>query len=150
MANVKMLSIPYKGGGQAVVDLLSGQVPVAVLGTTPLVPHAKAGRVRLIAVTSKSRSKALPDVPALAEAGFPDMDMSQWFGAVAPASAPDDVVVRLSRAMNKALADEKIAQRLFDVGLEVVGGSPEDMGRRMAVETRIWAKAAKEAGLVEK
>jgi tripartite-type tricarboxylate transporter receptor subunit TctC len=147
MAGVKMLGIPYKGGGQAVVDLVSGQVPVAVLGTTPLVPQAKAGRVRLIAVTSKARAKALPDVPALAEVGFPDMDMSQWFGAVAPAGTPDAVVARLSAAINKALSDPRNAQRLFDVGLDVVGGSPEEMARRMSNETRIWAKAAQEAGL---
>jgi tripartite-type tricarboxylate transporter receptor subunit TctC len=150
MAKVKMIGIPYKGGGQAVVDLLSGQVPVAVLGAAPLVPHAKTGRVRLIAVTSKTRAKALPDVPALAEVGFPDMDMSQWFGAVAPASTPEEHVTRLSAAINKALSDPKIGQRLFDVGLEVVGGSPQEMARRMKGETLIWAKAAKEAGLVEK
>ena len=142
-----MQAIPYKGGGQAVVDLVSGEVPVAVLGTTPLVPQAKAGRVRLIAVTSKARAKALPDIPALAEVGFPEMDMSQWFGAVAPAGTPDAVVARLSAAINKALSDPKVAQRLFDVGLEVVGGSPEAMARRMSIETRIWAKAAQEAGL---
>ncbi|MGQ0752324.1 MAG: Bug family tripartite tricarboxylate transporter substrate binding protein [Betaproteobacteria bacterium] len=150
MANVKMLSVPYKGGAQAVVDLLSGQVPVGVLGAAPVVPHAKAGKVRLIAVTSKARAKALPDVPALAELGFPDMDMSQWFGAVAAASTPEEHVTRLSAAINKALSDPKIGQRLFDVGLEVVGGSPQDMARRMKAETLIWAKAAKEAGLVEK
>jgi len=147
MAKVKMVAIPYKGGGQAVVDLVSGQVPVAVLGTTPLVPQAKAGRIKLIAVTSKVRAKALPDVPALAEVGFPDMDISQWFGAMVPAGTPDDVVARLSAAINKALSDPKVAQRLFDVGLEVVGGSPQEMARRMSVEMGIWAKAAKEAGL---
>ena len=150
MANVNMLSVPYKGGAQAVVDLLSGQVPVAVLGAAPVVPHAKAGKVRLIAVTSKARAKALPDVPALAELGFPDMDMSQWFGAVASSSTPEEHVTRLSAAINKALSDPKIAQRLFDVGLEVVGGSPQEMARRMKAETLIWAKAAKEAGLIEK
>lgn len=150
MAKVKMLGIPYKGGGQAVVDLVSGQVPVAVLGTTPVVPQAKAGRVKLIAVTSKQRARALPDVPALAEVGFPDMDMSQWFGAVAAAGTPDAVVARLSAAVNKALADPKNTQRLFDVGLEVVGGSPEEMARRMSEESRVWARAAKEAGLGEK
>jgi len=150
MAKVKMVGVPYKGGGQAVVDLLSGQVPVGVLGTTPVVPHAKAGKVRLLAVTSKTRAKTLPDVPALAEVGFPEMDMSQWFGAVAPAGTPDEVVARLAAAINKALADPRNAQRLFDVGLEVVGGSPQDMGRRMKAETIVWAKAAKEAGLVEK
>jgi tripartite-type tricarboxylate transporter receptor subunit TctC len=147
MAQVKMVGVPYKGGGQAVVDLVSGQVPVAVLGSTPLVPQAKAGRIQLIAVTSKARAKALPDVPTLAELGFPDMDMSQWFGAVAPKGVPDEVVVRLSAAFNKALSDPTIAQRLLDSGLEVVGGSPEEMARRMGVEIRLWAKAAKEAGL---
>lgn len=147
MAKVKMVAIPYKGGGQAVVDLVSGQVPVAVLGTTPLVPQARAGRIKLIAVTSKVRAKALPDVPALAEVGFPDMDISQWFGAMVPAGTPDDIVARLSAAINKALSDPKVAQRLFDVGLEVVGGSPQEMARRMGVEMGIWAKAAKEAGL---
>lgn len=150
MAKVKMIGVPYKGGGQAVVDLVSGHVPVAVLGSAPLVPQAKAGRIRLIAVTSRTRSKALPDVPALAELGFPDMDMSQWFGAVAPRGVPDEVVARLSAAFNKALSDTAVAQRLFDAGLDVVGGSPEAMGKRMGVETIIWAKAAKEAGLVEK
>ncbi|MCC7484304.1 MAG: tripartite tricarboxylate transporter substrate binding protein [Burkholderiales bacterium] len=150
MAKVKLTGIPYKGGGQAVVDLVSGQVPVAVLGVAPLVPQAKAGRIRLIAVTSRQRAKALPDVPALAEVGFPDMDMSQWFGAVAPAGTPGEVVMRLSAGFNKALSDPAIARRLFDLGLETVGGSPEEMARRMGVETRIWAKAAREAGLAEK
>lgn len=150
MAKVKMLGIPYKGGGQAVVDLVSGQVPVGVLGSTPLVPQAKAGRIRLLAVTSKERAKSLPDVPALAEMGFPDMDISQWFGAVARAGTPNEVVARLSAAFNKALSDPRIVQRLFDAGLDVVGGSPEEMARRMSVETRVWAKAAEEAGLVEK
>ncbi len=147
MAGVNMLGVPYKGGGQAVVDLVSGQVPVAVLGAAPLVPQAKAGRIRLIAVTSKERAKALPDVPALAEVGFPEMDITQWFGAVAPAGTPDDVVSKLAAAFNKALADPQIVQRLFNAGLEVVGGSPEEMARRMRVETVVWAKAAKEAGL---
>jgi tripartite-type tricarboxylate transporter receptor subunit TctC len=150
MAGVKMVGIPYKGGGQAVVDLVSGQVPVGVLGAAPVVPQAKAGRIKLIAVTSKTRAKSLPDVPTLAEMGYPDMDISQWFGAVAPRSASNEVVARLSAAFNKALSDPRIARQLFDAGLEVVGGSPEEMARRMSVETRVWAKAAKEAGLVEK
>ncbi len=150
MAKVKMEGIPYKGGGQAVVDLVSGQVPVAVLGAAPLVPQAQAGRIKLIAVTSKARAKALPEVPTLAELGFPDMDMSQWFGAVAPKGVPDAVVARFSAAFNKALSDPNIAQRLLNAGLEVVGGSPEEMARRMSAEVSLWAKAAKEAGLGSK
>lgn len=147
MAGVKLIAIPYKGGGQAVVDLVSGHVPVAVLGSAPLVPQAKAGRVRLLAVTSKARAKVFPDVPTLAELGYPDMDIAQWFGAIAPAGVPNDVVTRLSAAFNKALSDPRISQRLFDSGLEVVGGTPADMARRMSIETVIWSKAAKEAGL---
>jgi tripartite-type tricarboxylate transporter receptor subunit TctC len=149
MAKVKMVSIPYKGGGQAVVDLMSGQVPVAAMGAAPLMSPAKAGRIKLLAVTSKARAKTLPDVPALAELGFPDMDMSQWFGAIAPRSTPDEVVTRLSAAFNKALSDPTVSKRLFGVALEAAGGSPEEMGRRMSAETKIWEKAAREAGLVE-
>lgn len=144
---VRMIAVPYKGGGQAVVDLVSGQVPVGVLGSAPLMPHVKSGRIKLLAVTSKDRSTALPEVPTLAELGFPFMDITQWFGAVAPAGTPPEVITRLSTAYNKALADRTIKQRLFDAALETVGGTPEQMGRRMAAETLIWSKAAKEAGL---
>lgn len=150
MAKAKLIAVPYKGGGQAVVDLMSGQVPVAVLGAAPLVPQANAGRIKLLAVTSKTRSKALPDVPTLAEMGYPDMDISQWFGAMVPAGTPSDIVNRLSVAYNKALADPKVVERLFNAGLEVVGGTPEDMARRMKIETAIWSKAAKEAGMGKK
>jgi tripartite-type tricarboxylate transporter receptor subunit TctC len=144
---VRMTGVPYKGGGQAVVDLVSGHVPLAVLGAAPLMPQMRAGRIRLLAVTSKSRAKALPDVPTLAELGYPNMDMSQWFGAVAPSGTPGEVVARLAAAYNKALADPKISQRLFDSGLETVGGSSENMGKRMSAEIVIWTRAAKEAGL---
>ena len=147
MAKAKLTAVAYKGGGQAVVDLISGQVPVAVIGAAPVVPQARAGRVRLLAVTSRNRSKALPDVPTLAELGYPEMDISQWFGAMAPADTPTAIVNRLSAAYNKALSDPKVARRLFDAGLDVVGGTPEEMGRRIKTETAIWAKAAKEAGL---
>jgi len=150
MAGVKMIGVPYKGGGQAVVDLVSGHVPVAVLGSAPLMPQVNAGRVKLLAVTSKTRAKALPDVPTLAELGFPDMDIAQWFGAGAPAVTPNEAITRLSAAYNKALADPKVMQRLFDAGLEAVGGTPENMGKRMAAETLVWSKAAKEAGFGQK
>jgi tripartite-type tricarboxylate transporter receptor subunit TctC len=142
-----MIGVPYKGGGPAVIDLVGGQVPVAVLGTAPVMPQAQAGRVKLLAVTSKQRAKGLPDVPTLAELGFPFMDIAQWFGAVAPMGVPDEVIARLSAAFNKALADPKVTQRLSNAALETVGGTPDEMARRMKLETLLWAKAAKEAGL---
>src|SRR4029078_7217945 len=95
-AGVKYLNIPYKGGGQAVQDLLSGIVPVGVLGSAPPMPHVKTGKVTLLAVTSRKRSAMIPDVPALAEVGFPDIDMSQWFAAFTPAGPPVAPVEPLS------------------------------------------------------
>ena len=147
MAKAKLTAVPYKGGGQAVIDLMSGQVPIAVLGAAPLVPQAKAGRIKLLAVTSAKRAKALPDVPTLAEMGYPDMDISQWFGAMAPAKTPTEIVNRLSAAYNKALADPKVRKRLFNAGLEIEGGTPEEMAKRMKAEMAVWSKAAKEVGL---
>jgi len=144
---VKMIGVPYKGGGQAVVDLVSGHVPVAVLGSAPLMPHVKSGRVKLLAVTSGQRSKALPEVPTLAEMGYKFMDISQWFGAVLPMGTPAEIVSRLSTAYNKSLADPRVQQRLFDAALESVGGTPEDMAKRMVAEMKLWSRAAKEAGL---
>ena len=113
-------------------------------------PQALAGRVRVLAVTSKTRSKVFPDVPTLAEQGYPQIDLAQWFGIAAPAGVSNEIVARLSGAFNKALSEPTIAKRLFDSGLEVVGGSPADMGKRMAAEMVIWSRAAKEAGLAEK
>lgn len=147
LAKAKLTPVPYKGGGQAVIDLISGQVPIAVLGSSPVVPHARSGRIKLLAVTSKNRSKALPDVPSLAEVGYPEIDITQWFGIMGKAGTPNDIINRLSAAYNKALADPTVGKRLFSVATEPVGGTPEEMAARMTTEMAVWAKAAKEAGM---
>lgn len=147
LAKAKLTPVPYKGGGQAIVDLISGQIPIAVLGSSPVVPHAQAGRIRLLAVTSKNRSKALPDVPSLAESGYPEIDITQWFGIMGKTGTPNDIINRLSAAYNKALADPTVGKRLFSVATEPVGGTPEEMAARMKTEMAIWAKAAKEVGM---
>ncbi|HRE12592.1 MAG TPA: tripartite tricarboxylate transporter substrate-binding protein, partial [Usitatibacteraceae bacterium] len=95
MAGIDLLHIPYKGGGQAITDLVGGQVPVAVLGLAAVLPHAKTGRVRILAVTTKARSPAVPDVPSLDEAGVPGYDVRQWAGLMAPAATPPDVQAKL-------------------------------------------------------
>ncbi len=147
LAKAKLTPVPYKGGGQAIIDLISGQVPIAVLGSSPVVPHAQAGRIRLLAVTSKERSKALPDVPSLAESGYPQIDITQWFGIMGKTGTPNDIINRLSAAYNKALADPSVGKRLFSVATEPVGGTPAEMAARMKTEMAIWAKAAKEVGM---
>ena len=147
LAKAKLTAVPYKGGGQAVVDLISGQVPIAVLGSGPIVPQAKAGRIKMLAVTSGKRSKALPEVPTLAELGYPEIDIVQWFGIMGKAGTPPEIINRLSMAYNKALDNPTIEKRLFSVGAETAGGSPEEMLKRMKAEMAVWAKAAKEAGM---
>ncbi|MEO7728136.1 MAG: tripartite tricarboxylate transporter substrate binding protein [Burkholderiales bacterium] len=150
LAKVKVIPVAYKGGGQAVIDLISGQVPIAVLGSGPIVPQARAGRIKMLAVTSGKRSKALPELPTLAELGYPEIDLVQWFGIMGKAGTPPDIINRLSLAYNKALAEPTIAKRLFSVGAEPAGGTPEEMAVRMKAEMAVWTKAANEAGMGKK
>ncbi len=147
VAGIKMTNIPYKGGGQAVGDLASGQVLVGVLGSAPLMPHASSGRIVMLAVASKSRSSVLPNVPTMAEAGFPGIDLSQWFALLGPAGLPPEVLARLSTEFQKALADPDVKRKLAGAGLEPVGGSPEEFRQRLAQESAVWARIAREVGL---
>jgi tripartite-type tricarboxylate transporter receptor subunit TctC len=149
-AGVTLQSIPYKGGGQAVLDLVGGQVPVGVLGSAPLMPLAASGRVRLLAVTSKERSKTMPNVPTLSESGYPGIDFTQWFGVLAPAGTPQAVVKRLSSVFLEVLADPGSVQRLKGAGLEPVGGTPEVFAARIRNEVGAWARAARDLGLSAK
>ena len=146
-AGIKMTNIPYKGGGQAVGDLASGQVPVGVLGSTPLLPHVAAGRIVLLAVASNTRSGVLPNVPTMAEAGFPGIDLSQWFALLGPAGLAPEVLARLSTEFQKALADPDVKRKLAGAGLEALGGTPDQFRRRLAEESAVWARIAKEVGL---
>lgn len=146
-AGVKYLNIPYKGGGQAVQDLLSGVVPVGVLGSAPLMPHVKSGRVTLLAVTSKKRSAMIPEVPALAEVGFPDIDMMQWFAAYTAAGTPRGIVEQLSVAFQQVLADPEVRAKLALAALEPLGGTPQDFSRRLREEGETWLNTARKYGI---
>jgi tripartite-type tricarboxylate transporter receptor subunit TctC len=146
-AGVKFQNIPYKGGGQAVQDLLSGVVPVGILGSAPLMPYVKSGRVTLLAVTSKERSTMLPTVPALAELGYPEIDMTQWFAAFAPAETPKDIVERLSTDLRKVLAEPEVKERLGLAALEPVGESSEEFSKRLQAEGTTWLRTARAFGM---
>ena len=146
-ARVKLQSVPYKGGGQAVVDLVGGQVPVGVLGSAPVMPQVASGRIRLLAVTSRERSKTMPNVPTLAESGYKGIDFTQWFGVLAPVGTPQEVVTRLSSVFLEVLADPGIVQRLASAGLEPVGGTPEAFAARIRNEVGAWTRAARDLGL---
>jgi tripartite-type tricarboxylate transporter receptor subunit TctC len=125
IAGIRLEQVPYRGGGQAINDLLGGHMKIGLLGSTPLLPHYKAGKLRLLAQTSKTRSPSLPDVPTFEEAGITGLVLDQWLGVFAPARTSADVVTRLNSEINKAIADPAVRKNFLDSGQEPVGGTTE-------------------------
>ncbi len=117
LAGIKLVHVPYKGGGQASNDIVSGQIPLAVLGLAPMLKHQQSGSVRILAVTTPERSKALPDVPTLTELGFPQIALAQWAGLVAPAATPEPIIQKLSDALMKVIADPALKDKLIAAGI---------------------------------
>ena len=118
LAGIKLIHIPYKGGGQAASDVVGGQVPIAVLGLAPMLAQEKRGSVRIIAVTSPKRQTSLPNVPTLSELGYPQIALTQWAGLVAPRGTPPAIVQRLSDEMVKVLALPEVRKHLTDSGID--------------------------------
>ena len=117
LANIQLIHVPYKGGGQATKDLLGGQIPVAVLGLAPMLAQQKAGGVHIVAVTSPQRYAAVPDVPTLKELGYPQIALTQWTGLVMPVKTPNSVAKQLSEELVKVLAMPEVRKRLEDAGI---------------------------------
>jgi tripartite-type tricarboxylate transporter receptor subunit TctC len=147
LAGIDMQHIPYKGGAPAVQDLVAGQVPAAVLGSTPLIPHHSAGRIRILAFTSKDRFPTLPDIPTLHESGFPGFDTTQWLGLLAPRGTSAEVVNRLYAETKKVLAIEEVKDRLLQAALLPVGSSPREFEALIRADLERWSKLAGELGL---
>jgi tripartite-type tricarboxylate transporter receptor subunit TctC len=146
MAGVNLVHVPYRGAGPALVDLLAGQVQVMFAFMTSSIEYVTAGRLRALAVTTASRSEALPDVPSVGEfvAGY---EASGWFGVGAPRATPAEIVDKLNKEINAALADPKIKARLADLGGTVLPGSPADFGKLIAEETEKWGKVIRTANI---
>jgi tripartite-type tricarboxylate transporter receptor subunit TctC len=125
IAGITLEQVPYRGGGQAINDLLGGHVKLGSLGSTPLMSHYKSGALRLLAQTSKTRSPNLPDVPTYEEAGIKGLLLEQWLGVFAPAGTPADIANRFNIQINKAIADPAVRQNFTDSAQETVGGSAE-------------------------
>ena len=147
MAGIDMVHVPYKGGGPAVQDLVGGQVPVGVLGSTPLIPHHKAGRIRIIAFTSKERFPPMPDIPTLHESGLAGFDTTQWLGILAPRGTPSEVISRVHAESVKALALADVKERLAQAALEPVGSSPKEFEALIRADLERWTAIAKELRL---
>jgi tripartite-type tricarboxylate transporter receptor subunit TctC len=146
MAGVNMVHVPYRGGGPALTDLLGGQVQVMFPGTVASIEYIRAGRLRALAVTTATRSEALPGIPTMGEF-VPGYEASQWFGIGAPKNTPGDIVDKLNREINAGLADPKIKARLADLGGEVLALSPADFAKLIAEETEKWGKVIRAANI---
>ncbi|MDW3688216.1 tripartite tricarboxylate transporter substrate binding protein [Cupriavidus sp. CV2] len=145
-ARLNMLHIPYRGSAPAVTDLLGGQVQSMFDNTPSALPHVKAGRLRAIAITSAQRSPLLPEVPTVAESGFPGFDVQSWFSLAAPAGTPRPVIDRLNAALNRVLAAPDVRQRLQDLAATPEPGPPEPLRRLIAAETKRWHDVVKQSG----
>ena len=145
---VELLHVPYKGSGPLTTDLLGGQVAMSFDTITPVLQHIQAGKLRALAVTTAKRSSVLPDVPTLEEAGLKGFDIGTWFGVLAPAATPKDVVARLNTEMVKIIRSPDFAQRMQAIGAEPLGGTPDQMAKQIADETTKFAKLVKDGKVV--
>ena len=146
MTGVDMTHVPYRGGGPALTDLIGGQVQVGFIPPAVSVEHISAGRLRALAVTTEARFDALPDLPSLREF-VPDYEASTWFGVGAPRNTPPEIIAKLNREMNAALADPKIKARIFELGGTVLAGSPAEFGKLISEDTEKWGKVIKTANI---
>ena len=137
MAGVDLLHLPYRGGGPALTDLLGGQVQVYFATTVASIEYIRTGRLRALAVTTATRSDALPDIPTVAEF-VPGYEASSWYGVGAPKATPAEIVEKLNKEINAGLADAKLKARLADLGGDVLALSPADFGKLIADETEKW------------
>ena len=140
LAAIDMLHVPYKGTGQAVTDLLAGQIDVMFAPAQTVMAHVQAGRLKALAVTSARRAATLPELPTAAESGLPGYEAVGWFGLLAPAATPRDLVTRISADANKVLADPEVRQRMLSLGAEPSGNTPEQFARFIRDDQAKWAK----------
>jgi tripartite-type tricarboxylate transporter receptor subunit TctC len=144
IAGVTMEQVPYRGGGQAINDLIGGHIKLGSLGSTPLIPHYKAGTLRLLAQTSKTRSPGLPDVPTFEEAGMTGLVLDQWLGVFVPVGTPPAITTLLNSEMNKALADPAIHKTLVDSAQEPTGGTIDSFAQFVRDDYAKYGRLVKE------
>jgi tripartite-type tricarboxylate transporter receptor subunit TctC len=146
MTGVDLVHVPYRGSAPALTDMIAGQVQVMFDNMPSSISQIRAGKLRALAVTTAARSEALPDVPTVAET-VPGYEASAWFGVGVPKGTPRDVIEKLNKEINAALADPKIKAQLAELGGAPMPGTPEDFGKVIAEETEKWAKVVKASGV---
>ncbi len=146
-AKIDIVHVPYRGAAPAVNDLLGGQVQMVFLDLPVLLPQVKAGKLRPIAVGAEKRVPTLPDVPTTGEAGMPSLQTENWYGMVAPAGTPKEVIATLNKAAVEAMKDPDVVSKLSSQGAILVGDTPDEFRAFIASETAKWAKVIKDAGV---
>jgi tripartite-type tricarboxylate transporter receptor subunit TctC len=146
-AKISMTHIPYRGAAPAITDLIGGQVQLMVADVPAVVSYVKGGQFKALAVASTIRSDALPDVPTTAEAKFPGVVSGTWYGIMAPAKTPADVIAKLNAALNKALQNPETIAYFKAQGMQSAGGSSDDFGKFIKAESTKWVTLSKEAGI---
>jgi tripartite-type tricarboxylate transporter receptor subunit TctC len=144
---IDLLHVPYKGTGLVINDLIAGQVQMTMGSAVPLLPQVKAGKMRALAVTSSRRIGVAPDIPTIAESGYPDYEVVQWFFIVAPAGTPRNIVMRLNAAIVKSLAQPEVRERYAAQSVEAAASTPEALGKLIATEYAKWAAVIKRLNL---
>jgi tripartite-type tricarboxylate transporter receptor subunit TctC len=147
LAHVKLLHVPYKGGGQAMNDALAGQVDAITDNLPSALPHIKAGKLRALAVLSEKRSPALPDVPTYGELGFPQMGGGGWFGVVAPAGTPPEVVAKLNAAFLKAMKNPEFVKKIDELGATLIPGTPAEFAKQIQQAIARYQRVAQLANI---
>jgi tripartite-type tricarboxylate transporter receptor subunit TctC len=146
MAGIAVLHVPYRGGSLAIIDLLSGHIDFMFDSIPNSQQHVKTGKLRALGVTSATRSHRIPEVPTIAEAGVPGYEATTWFGVLAPAETPPDVIERLAAALRQAAASDDLRQRMLGHGFEPLGNTPQQFARLIRLELPKWAKVVQSSG----
>jgi tripartite-type tricarboxylate transporter receptor subunit TctC len=147
MAGVTLTHVPYKGTAPATADLIGGQVQIAFLGIPAVLPHAKSGKLRVLAVTGLRRSPELPDVPTVDESGIPGYEVNPWYGLLAPAGTPREIVARLAADTTQIVRTADMRETLAAQGAEAAGGTPEEYSAVIRADAATWARVIEHAGL---
>ena len=145
-AKVDIVHVPYKGAGPAVIDMVGGQVQMGFTALPSSIQHARAGRLRPIAVTSVKRSEAAPELPTFTELGYPQLDLVVWYAALFPARTPPEIVAKMSAEINRAVGTPEVKARLLEQGVESVGTTPDQLAKFMQSETARYGKIIRDTG----